>query len=260
MNIFDLTGKTAIITGGNGGIGLAMARALADANCALSIWGRNPEKTQQAAASLRSGASSRVHALSCDVTDRVAVEQAFAGTVQEFGRIDGCFINAGVGGGGRSSFLDRPFEEWKTMFEINLDGAFHVLQLAARHMVENAKAGNPGGRLIATSSIGALFGAARNEHYGASKAGLVGLMRALAVELARHGITANSILPGYTVTEMTGELMANEKFQNAVMPRLPMRRFGTAQDFGGIAVYLMSNASAYHTADSFVIDGGYTAC
>lgn len=260
MSLFDLTGKTAVVTGGNGGIGLAMARALADANCALSIWGRNPEKTEKAVASLRDGASAPVHSISCDVTDRDAVEQAFTGTVEEFGRIDGCFINAGIGGGGRSSFLVRPFEEWKSMFEINLDGAFHVLQLAARHMVENAKAGKPGGRLVATSSIGALFGAARNEHYGASKAGLVGLMRALAVELARYGITANSILPGYTITEMTEELMANEKFQNAVMPRLPMRRFGQAGDFGGIAVYLMSDASSYHTADSFVIDGGYTAC
>ena len=260
MNIFDLSGKTAIITGGNGGIGLAMARALAESNCNLSIWGRNPDKTEKAAASLRDGTSVRVHAVACDVTNRDAVEQAFAQTVAEFQRIDGCFINAGIGGGGRSSFLVRPFEEWKGMFEINLDGAFHVLQLAARHMVDNAKAGSPGGRLVATSSIGALFGAARNEHYGASKAGLVGLMRALGVELARYGITANSILPGYTITDMTEDLMANEKFQSAVMPRLPMRRFGQSQDFGGIAVYLMSDASAYHTADSFVIDGGYTAC
>lgn len=260
MNIFDLTGKTAIVTGGNGGIGLAIARALADAGCNLSIWGRNPDKTEKAAASLRGDASTRIHSVNCDVTDRGAVEQAFDQTAEEFGRIDGCFINAGIGGGGRSSFMERPFDEWKSMFEINLDGAFHVLQLAARHMVANAKAGNPGGRLIATSSIGALFGAARNEHYGASKAGLVGLMRALAVELARYGITANSILPGYTVTDMTEELMSNEKFQSAVMPRLPMRRFGKADDFGGIAVYLMSDASSYHTADSFVIDGGYTAC
>lgn len=259
MGIFDLSGKTAIITGGNGGIGLAIARALMDAGCTVSIWGRNPDKTKKAAASLGSE-TSPVHHLSCDVTNRTAAEEAFNQTVKEFGRIDGCFINAGIGGGGRSSFLDRPFAEWKSMFEINLDGAFHVLQLAARHMVDNARAGAPGGRLIATSSIGALFGAARNEHYGASKSGLVGLMRALAVELARYGITANSILPGYTDTEMTEELFANEKFQNAVMPRLPMRRFGKPEDFGGIAVYLMSDASAYHTADTFVIDGGYTAC
>ena len=256
--MFDLTGKTAIITGGNGGIGLAIAEALAGANCAVSIWGRNPDKTENAVARLQEKGA-RVHSCVCDVTDQTAVRTAFGETVAEFKRIDGCFINAGMGGGGRGSFLERSFEEWKKMFDLNVDSAFHMLQLAARHMVANAEAGNPGGRLVISSSIAALFGAARNEHYGASKTALVGLSRALAVELARYGITVNSILPGYTETDMTGELFANEKFTKAVMPRLPMRRFGTPEDFGGIAVYLMSDASSYHTADTFVIDGGYSA-
>lgn len=257
--MFDLTGKTAIITGGNGGIGLAFAKALADANCAVSIWGRNPEKTKKAVSTLRDQGA-RVHSIICDVTDQAAVTESFKKTLDEFERIDGCFINAGVGGGGRGSFLDRSFEEWKSMFELNVDSAFHMLQLVSRHMVANAEAGHSGGRLIVSSSIAALFGAARNEHYGASKTALIGLVRALAVELARYGITVNSILPGYTETDMTEDLLANEKFQNAVLPRLPMRRFGKPEDFGGIAVYLMSDASAYHTADSFVIDGGYSFC
>jgi NAD(P)-dependent dehydrogenase (short-subunit alcohol dehydrogenase family) len=257
--IFDLTGKAAVITGGNGGIGLAIAMALVDANCAVSIWGRNPDKTEEAAILLRSRGGN-VQGLNCDVTDRDAVVNGFAQAINEFGRINGCFVNAGMGGGGRGSFLDRSFEEWKAMFQVNLDAAFYVLQTAARHMVENADAGRPGGRLVATSSIGALFGVARNEHYGASKAGLNALIRALAVELARYGITANAILPGYSETEMTQDLFQNEKFVQAVIPRIPMRRFGRADDFGGIAVYLMSDASAYHTADTFVIDGGYCAC
>ena len=256
--MFDLTGKTAIITGGNGGIGLAIAEALLAANCAVSIWGRNPEKTAQAVAHLRNKRG-RVHSMVCDVTDAIAVGAAFTDTVAEFKRIDGCFINAGMGGGGRGSFLTRSFEEWKNMFDLNVDSAFHMLQLVARHMVANAEAGQPGGRLVISSSIAALFGAARNEHYGASKTALIGLSRALAVELARYGITVNAILPGYTETDMTGDLLANEKFQKAVMPRLPMRRFGKPEDFGGIAVYLMSDASSYHTADTFVIDGGYSA-
>ena len=258
MKMFDLSGKTAIITGGNGGIGLAIAEALLMANCAVSIWGRNPEKTARAAGQLRSKGG-RVHSLVCDVTDPAAVGKAFEQTVAEFRRIDGCFINAGMGGGGRGSFLTRTFEEWKDMFDLNVDSAFHMLQLAAKHMVANAEAGKPGGRLVISSSIAALFGAARNEHYGASKTALVGLSRALAVELARYGITVNAILPGYTETDMTGDLLANEKFQKTVMPRLPMRRFGKPEDFGGIAVYLMSEASSYHTADTFVIDGGYSA-
>lgn len=259
MQLFDLSGKTAVITGGNGGIGLAIARALVDANCAVSIWGRNPGKTEEAAALLQSRGG-RIQALICDVTDWDAVASSFSRAVETFGHIDGCFVNAGIGGGGRSSFLDRSFEEWQSMFAVNLDAAFHVLQTAARHMVENAEAGRPGGRLVATSSIGALFGAARNEHYGASKAALNALIRAIAVELARYGITANAILPGYSDTEMTRDLFDNQKFVNAVMPRIPMRRFGKADDFGGIGVYLMSDASAYHTADCFVIDGGYSAC
>jgi hypothetical protein len=259
MRTFDLSGKSAIITGGNGGIGLAMATALVDAGCAVSIWGRNPDKNAGAGALLK-GRGGNAQVLTCDVTDRAAVETCFARALEAFGRIDGCFVNAGVGGGGRGSFLERTVEEWRAMFAVNLDAAFHVLQLAARHMVANAEAGRPGGRLVATSSIGALFGVARNEHYGASKAALNALVRALAVELARYGITANAILPGYAETDMTRGLFGNERFMEAVMPRIPIRRLGTAGDFGGIAVYLMSDASAYHTADCFVIDGGYSAC
>ena len=258
MSIFDLNGKAAVVTGGNGGIGLAMARALVDANCAVSIWGRNADKLASAANEL-AGRGGQVHAIGCDVTDPGAVERSFAAAVDRFGRIDGCFVNAGAGGGGRRSFLERTPEEWRRMFDVNLDAAFHVLQTAARHMVANAGAGRPGGRLVATSSIGALFGVARNEHYGASKAALNALIRALAVELARYGITANAILPGYSETGMTAGLFTNEKFRDAVIPRIPMRRFGRVDDFGGIAVYLMSDASAYHTADCIVIDGGYSA-
>jgi NAD(P)-dependent dehydrogenase (short-subunit alcohol dehydrogenase family) len=258
MGIFDLTGKVAIVTGGNSGIGLGMAEALAKAGCAVSIWGRSEEKNRAALARLgRLGGS--VQALRCDVADRDAVEAACRATLERFGHIDGCIANAGIGGGGRHSFLDRTVEEWRRLFQINLDGAFHVFQAAARHMVERAGAGRPGGRLVATSSTAALYGTARNEHYAASKAALNALVRALAVEFARHGITANAILPGWIKSEMTEGLMANDKFVRNVLPRVPMRRFGEPEDFAGIAVYLMSDASAYHTGDCFVIDGGYTS-
>jgi NAD(P)-dependent dehydrogenase (short-subunit alcohol dehydrogenase family) len=259
MSIFDLSGKTAIITGGNGGIGLAMASALAEAGCAVSIWGRNPEKTRRAAEQL-AASGTQIDFQICDATDAQAVSTAFSNSVAALGRIHGCFVNAGAGGGGRSSFLDRSFSEWQSMFAINVDSAFHVFQLAARHMIDQPDSIHPGGRLVATSSIGALFGVARNEHYGASKLALNGLVRALAVELARYGITANAILPGYSETDMTEALFSNKQFDQAVIPRIPMRRYGKPEDFGGIAVYLMSDASAYHTADCLVIDGGYSAC
>jgi hypothetical protein len=258
MSIFDLNGRTAVITGGNGGIGLGIAQALATAGCNVSIWGRNADKNKAAAATM-SGAPGKVDTRVCDVTDVASVKAAMAATLDTFGRVDGCFANAGIGGGGRHAFIDRTEEQWRTMFATNLDGVFHVFQAAARHMTERANGGDAFGRLVATSSLAALFGTARNEHYAATKAAINALVRALAVELARHGITSNAILPGWIKSEMTAGIMANEKFVANVIPRIPMRHFGEPSDFGGIAVYLMSKASSYHTADTFVIDGGYTA-
>ena len=258
MNDFDLTGRVAIVTGGNGGIGLGMADALVRVGCAVSIWGRNPEKNKRALAQLRAHGGA-VEARICDVSDRTAVEAAFKAALAEFGRVDACFANAGIGGGGRRSFVERSEEEWRRMFATNLDSVFHVFQVAARHMIERAERGDAFGRLVATSSTASIFGTARNEHYAATKAAINALVRALAVEFARYGVTANAILPGWIKSEMTAGIMANEKFVANVMPRIPQRRFGEPSDFGGIAVYLMSKASSYHTADTFVIDGGYTA-
>jgi len=256
MSPFDLTGKVAIVTGGNGGIGLGVAAALVDAGCAVHVWGRNAAKNERALAQLRAKGG-RAEAMQCDVSDPRSVEAAMAETLSRFGRVDGCFANAGMGGGGRRSFIERPLAEWRELLATNLDGAFLTLQAAARHMVERAGRGDAGGRLVVTSSIASVFGTARNEHYAASKAALNALTRALAVELARHGITANAILPGWIKSEMTEGLMSTDKFVSAVMPRIPMRRFGEPEDFGGIAVYLMSKASSYHTGDLFMIDGGY---
>jgi NAD(P)-dependent dehydrogenase (short-subunit alcohol dehydrogenase family) len=257
-NIFDLSGRVAVITGGNGGIGLGIAQALASSGCNVSIWGRNAEKNRSAAATMAAGPG-KVDTRVCDVADPASVKAAMQATLDTFGRVDGCFANAGIGGGGRRAFIDRTEEEWRKMFATNLDGVFHVFQAAARHMTERATAGDPFGRLVATSSLASLFGTARNEHYAGTKAAINALVRALGVELARHGVTANAILPGWIKSDMTAGLMANEKFVANVMPRIPVRRFGEPSDFGGIAVYLMSKASSYHTADCFVIDGGYTA-
>lgn len=258
MNMFDLADRVAIVTGGNGGIGLGIAQALASAGCNVSIWGRNAEKNKAAAATMAAGPG-KVDSRVCDVTDSVSVKDAMKATLDTFGRLDGCFANAGIGGGGRRAFIERTEEEWRTMFATNLDGVFHVFQAAARHMTERANNGDKFGRLVATSSLASLFGTARNEHYAATKSAINALVRALAVELARYGVTANAILPGWIKSEMTAKIMSDEKFVGNVMPRIPMRRFGEPSDFGGIAVYLMSGASSYHTADCFVIDGGYTA-
>jgi NAD(P)-dependent dehydrogenase (short-subunit alcohol dehydrogenase family) len=253
---FDLSGRGAIVTGGNSGIGLGMAKALARAGCAVSIWGRNDQKNRDALAELFA-CGAPVEAQKCDLTDRAAIEDAFAGTLEAFGRVDGCFANAGVASSGRHAFVDRTEAEWRRMFATNVDGVFHVYQVALRHMIKRAEGGDAFGRLVATSSMASIFGPARAEHYAATKAAINALTRALAVERARYGVTANAILPGWIATEMAEDTMADEKFLANVKPRIPMRRFGEPADFGGIAVYLMSALSSYHTGDCFIIDGGY---
>jgi NAD(P)-dependent dehydrogenase (short-subunit alcohol dehydrogenase family) len=250
---FDLTGQVALITGGNGGIGLGMAKAVADAGADVAIWGTNAAKNAAAKAEIEK-TGRRVLALQVDVGDEAAVEQGFAETLKVLGRVDGCFANAGVSGrGGHRSFAEMPSEEWKRVTRINLDGAFFTFRAAARHMVDRGG----GGVLVGTASLAAISGPPRNEHYAATKGAMISMIRSLAVEYARYGIRAHAVLPGWIETEMTANLMANEKFAENVLKRVPMRRWGTGDDFGGIAVYAMSSASRYHTGDTFLIDGGY---
>jgi NAD(P)-dependent dehydrogenase (short-subunit alcohol dehydrogenase family) len=198
----------------------------------------------------------RIEALVFVVRDDGAAEAALAETVKRLGRVDACFANAGVTGRAKSMF-ELDGKEWRRVLAVNLDGAFFTLRAAARHMVARAEKGDPGGRLVGIASLAARSGAARNEHYAATKGGLVAMLKATAVEFARYGITANAILPGWIETEMTAPTFANEKFAANVLPRVPMRRWGKPEDFGGIAVYLASAASAFHTGDEILIDGGF---
>lgn len=252
---FDLTGRVALVTGGNGGIGLGMAEALAMAGADLCLWGTNAKKNDAAKARLAK-TGRKVETLVVDVSDEGAAEAALAETVKRLGRVDACFANAGVSGRTKS-MLDIDGKEWRRVLAVNLDGAFFTLRAAARHMVARAEKGDAFGRLVGVASLAARAATPRNEHYAASKGGLVSTMKAMAVEFARYGVTANAILPGWVETEMTADWFANEKFRAGVMPRMPVRRWGKPEDFGGIAVYLASAASAFHTGDEILIDGGY---
>jgi NAD(P)-dependent dehydrogenase (short-subunit alcohol dehydrogenase family) len=256
MSDFDLKGKVALVTGGNGGIGLGMAEGLAKAGCDLVIWGGNPEKNAAAEKTLKAHGR-RVLVQRCNVVEEAEVEARFAEALAIMGRIDGCFANAGVSQK-RAPMHLLSTAEWKRVLGVNLDGAFFTLRAAARHMVERAKSGDAFGRLVGMASTAGIHGAAGATSYAATKGGLLSVMRALAVEMARYNVTANSILPGWIETEMTAAGVADPKFSGAVLPRIPARRWGQGNDFAGIATYIMSDTSRYHTGDSFVIDGAYT--
>ena len=254
---FDLSGRVALITGGNGGIGLGMARGLLEAGAEVSIWGTNAEKNALALASLQD-IGPRVSAYVCDVADEEQVDARFAEVIRQHGRVDGCFANAGIGGRG-TAFDEMTKEEWDRIIAVNQSGVFYTFRAAARHMRERAQAGDAFGRLIGTASLAAISGQARGEHYAATKGGLVSMIKALAVEYARYGVTAHTLLPGWIETDMTEGAFANPKFVENVSKRIPVRRWGEPQDFAAIAIYIMSEASSYHTAETFLIDGGYYA-
>lgn len=253
-NPFDLSGHVSVVTGGNSGIGLAMAGALAEAGAAVSIWGTSTERNDQAAEQIAAATpGARVLPLRCDVSDEAQVTEAMARTVEEFGRLDSCFANAGVSSGRPSGFLDQTLEDFRRVNRVNVEGVFLTFQAACRMMVEQGS----GGSLVATSSLAAVQGQPRGESYAASKGAVISLVKSVAVEFARKGIRANAVLPGWVSTKMADPALESEGFQRRVLPRMPVGRWGRPEDFGSLAVYLASPASAFHTADTITVDGGY---
>ena len=248
--MFDLKGHVAVITGGNGGIGLAMARGIAKAGGTVAVWGRNPDKNAAAVTELRAlGADAE--AFRCSVEDESEIAATTNATLERFGRIDSCFANAGTGLS--KPFLETDASEWQWVQDVNLRGAFLTFRETARHMVERGG----GGKLVGIASVGSIHGMPRQPSYSASKAGICALVRSLAVELARHDIQANAILPGWIETDMTEAARSWDKLNQTVLARTPARRWGRPEDFEGAAVYLASAASAFHTGDVLRIDGGY---
>ena len=252
---FNLTGKVVLVTGGNRGIGLGMARAVAEAGADIVVWGSSASHNQNALGVLDT-LGVRALAQQVDVSDEAAVVSAMAEAALTMGRIDSVFANAGIGLGA-PSFSEMTAEIWRKVMAVNMDGAFFTCREACKHMVERAKSGDPGGSIAVTSSLAAIDGAARNEAYAAAKGGVITMMKAIAVEHARYGVRANAILPGWIATDMTSRNQESQKFNDNVISRVPLRRWGEPEDFGGIAVYLTSDASRFHTGDTFLIDGGY---
>ena len=251
MGAFDLSGKTAIVTGGNGGIGLGMAKGLAAAGAAIVVAGRNAEKNAAAVAALTKLGAKAV-AAPYEATDEAAGQALAEAALKAFGRIDILINNAGTAVRKRPE--NTSLAEWHLVLNTNLTSAFTCAQACYPHMV---KAG--GGKVISTGSMMSLFGSQFHASYGASKGGLVQLTRSLAAAWAKDNIQVNALLPGWIDTDLTRRGRVEMPGLNErVMARTPAGRWGLPDDFAGIAVFLASPASNFITGTAIPVDGGYS--
>ena len=248
----DLSEKVFIITGGNGGIGLGLAEGIADAGGAVAIWARNEEKNTDAVRAIQDiGGEAKSYI--CDVSNEEEVVRTLASTVKDFGRVDGLFANAGRGGTG-TPLVDTSLEDWRKVMAVNLDGVFLCLREASRQLISQGS----GGSLVAVSSTSAIHGAAGNEAYGTAKTAVTGLVRALAVSLARFQIRVNCLLPGWTVTELASPAFENEYFREVTTKRTPVRRWANPSEFKEVGAFLADPSQTFHTGQQVCVDGGYT--
>jgi len=248
----DLSGVTAVVTGGNSGIGRAMAIGIAKAGGAVSIWSRNADRNAEVTDELHALGANTM-SVSCDVADEAAVAEAMRRTVAELGPL-GCFVaNAGMVDA-PAPIVDTTLESWQRVLRTNLDGAFLCTREAARRFVEQ----DSGGSIIVVSSTSSRYGAAGIASYAASKTALLGLSRTLAVELARHRVRCNTLIPGWTRTSITSHGQQNPKFMAATIGRTPVRRWAEPDEYQQVAAFLADPTQLFHTGNEVVVDGGYT--
>jgi 2-deoxy-D-gluconate 3-dehydrogenase len=248
---FDLGGKVAIVTGGNGGIGLGMARGLAKAGAGIAIVGRNEAKLAAAAAELKQ-AGARAISVTADVTDKAAVTAMVERVRRELGRIDILVNNAGINIRKSPHALD--LEEWDSVIRTNLTSAFLCSQAVYPAMKEAG-----GGKIINIGSMMSIFGASFAPAYAASKGGIVQFTRSCAVAWAADNIQVNAVLPGWIDTDLTRRARQEiDGLHDKVLARTPAARWGAIADFAGIAVFLSSHASDFVTGAAIPVDGGFS--
>lgn len=251
MNQFNLSGKTAIVTGANGGIGRGVALALAEAGANVCIAGRNEKKNEEVRMEV-DGLGASVIAQTCDVSDDASITEAIEVTVDAFGGLNILVNNAGI------ITLNSPEavtdEEWMSVIDTNLNGVFKFCRAAYGPL---KKAG--GGKIINIGSMYSIFGSPFAASYAASKGAVVQLSKSLAVSWAGDNIQVNTILPGWIETDMTAPIESNmADLHAAIMARTPAGRFGRSEEIGGTAVYLASSASDFVTGQSIPVCGGYS--
>ena len=251
MSLFDLEGRVALVTGGNGGIGLGMARGMAEAGAAIAVAGRNVGKSEAAAAELaKLGVKTAV--IEVDVASEASCRKMIDDTVKQLGRLDILVNNAGINI--RKAPDALALEEWKQVIDVNLTSAFICSHAAYPRM----KAAG-GGKIINIGSMLSIFGASFAPAYGASKGGVVQLTKALAVAWAKDNIQVNAVLPGWIDTDLTRKAREEVSGLNAmVLMRTPAKRWGKPEDHAGVAVFLASKASDFVTGTFIPVDGGYS--
>jgi len=249
MNPFDLSGRVAVVTGANTGIGQAIAIALAQAGADVALVGRTP--AEDTAAAIRD-LGRRALIVSADLSSIEPVQRIVDETVAGLGGLDILVNNAGIIR--RADAVDFTEEDWDAVVDTNLKSVFFLCQAAGRHMIAKGK-----GRIINIASMLTFQGGIRVPSYTASKSGIGGLTKLLANEWAKHGLTVNAIAPGYIATNNTAALQADEARNAAILDRIPAGRWGDAADLGGAAVFLASDAAAYVQGHILAVDGGWLA-
>jgi 2-deoxy-D-gluconate 3-dehydrogenase len=251
VNAFDLKGRVALVTGGNGGIGLGMARGLAMAGAAIAVVGRNAEKSRAAVAGLAE-LGAEAAAFEADVSREGAVTAMVGGVRERFGRVDVLVNNAGTNI--RKAPQEYELEEWQKVMDTNLTSAF-LLSRAVYPMMKS----QGGGKIINIGSMMSIFGASFSGPYAASKGGIVQFTRAAASAWARDNIQVNAVLPGWIDSELTRGARAQVPgLHDSILKRTPAGRWGVPDDLGGIAVFLGGPASDFVTGTAIPVDGGYS--
>ncbi|HJU28772.1 MAG TPA: glucose 1-dehydrogenase [Candidatus Binataceae bacterium] len=248
LSMFDLSGRVAAVTGGNGGIGLGLAIGLAQAGAAVAILARNEEKNRAALEALCEH-DTRAIAIRLDVTDRDALKPALDEAEGALGPVDILVNNAGIAIAGGALKLDAA--EWDRVLETNLNSAFLLSKHAAQSM-----AARGAGKIINIASEYSLFGNQISPSYSASKGALIQLTKSMAIELARHNVQVNAIVPGWIESDMTAPIKSRP-FYNEIIMRTPAGRFGTPAECAGAAVFLASHAADFVTGATIFVDGGY---
>jgi NAD(P)-dependent dehydrogenase (short-subunit alcohol dehydrogenase family) len=250
MDRFSMAGRVAIVTGGNRGIGLAIAHGLAEAGAAVVIAARDPERNAAAVDALRQAGADAM-AVEADVTDRAQLEAMLAAVLARYGQVDTLVNNAGIGF--HADALTMPDEDWQRLFAVNLDGVWKASQVVGRHMVARGR-----GTMVNIGSISGLIVNRPQWHspYGIAKAGLHHLTRSLAAEWATKGVRVNAIAPGYVKTGIAST--EYEDYRHYWRDEVPMQRYGSADEIAPIALLLASDASSFVTGSVYVVDGGYT--